>query len=179
MRKACGVSRTIERIILLVQNSREAIKTHTNTFKYTILKKYTQLTYTHIIYTYTPLYTYYSSVAEGQARFSGAAFDHERPFARVYSRLGNPTTEALERVILDLECAYVIRRKYSEGEGVVSEDCAPPLSSLITASGMGAISSVLMSLLNANDHIICGTGELDLVVVCVSVRTRRVACMCV
>jgi O-acetylhomoserine/O-acetylserine sulfhydrylase-like pyridoxal-dependent enzyme len=32
--------------------------------------------------------------------------NQERPFARVYTRLGNPTTEALETVIHDLECGY-------------------------------------------------------------------------
>jgi cystathionine beta-lyase/cystathionine gamma-synthase len=36
----------------------------------------------------------------------------------------------------------------------------PIVGTLITSSGMGAISTVLLALLAAGDHIICGTGVL-------------------
>jgi len=103
----------------------------------------------------------FGSVAEGQARFSGASFDGERPFSRVYSRLGNPTSEALETTLLDLECGYV-QRKAAHNVGSSSSSSQQtvvqgPMGALVTASGMGAISAVLMSLLSANDHIIIGT----------------------
>jgi cystathionine beta-lyase/cystathionine gamma-synthase len=57
--------------------------------------------------------------------------------AFTYSRLGNPTTRALEEVLASLEF----------GEAAMA-----------TASGMGAISTVLLSLLNAGDHVIVQRG---------------------
>lgn len=52
-----------------------------------------------------------------------------------YTRYANPTTDAVERKIAALEGA---------------EDCA------VTACGMAAISTALLSVLKAGDHIICG-----------------------
>ncbi|MBA0053243.1 aminotransferase class I/II-fold pyridoxal phosphate-dependent enzyme [Streptomyces sp. AJS327] len=53
--------------------------------------------------------------------------------AYVYSRRGNPTVRALERTLADLEGGT---------------------AALATASGMGAISGVLLSLLRPGDHVI-------------------------
>ncbi|GAB3493387.1 trans-sulfuration enzyme family protein [Amycolatopsis cihanbeyliensis] len=51
----------------------------------------------------------------------------------VYSRYGNPTIRALERAVADLEGG---------------------VAAIATASGMGAINSVLLATLNAGDHVI-------------------------
>ncbi len=69
----------------------------------------------------------FPTVDEGSARFSG---DQE---GFVYSRVGNPTTSLLEQRIADLE----------GGE-----------SALVTASGMGATTSLLWTLLSPGDEII-------------------------
>ncbi|MGH3390101.1 MAG: trans-sulfuration enzyme family protein [Actinomadura sp.] len=61
-----------------------------------------------------------------------AAFDGPDG-AYFYSRLGNPTVRAFEDAVADLEA----------GEGA-----------LATASGMGAISAVLLGLLRSGDHVI-------------------------
>lgn len=67
----------------------------------------------------------------GEKRFLG----EEEGF--IYSRIGNPTVEVLEKRIAELE----------GGE-----------KGLAFASGMGAISAVLLALTKANDHIICSKG---------------------
>ena len=81
----------------------------------------------------TPIYqtsTFcFDSVEQGTRIFCG----EEKGFA--YSRSGNPTTAALERKIAALE----------GGEACVA-----------TASGMGAIGSVLVGLLKAGDHVVAG-----------------------
>lgn len=81
----------------------------------------------------TPIYqtsTFcFETVEEGSAKFSG-----EIP-GFCYSRGGNPTNAALERKIAALE----------GGEACV-----------VTASGMGAVGGVLIGLLKAGDHVICG-----------------------
>lgn len=81
----------------------------------------------------TPIYqtsTFcFHSVEEGSQKFS-----KEIP-GFVYSRAGNPTTAALEKKLAVLE----------GGEACVT-----------TSSGMGAVGSVLVALLKAGDHVICG-----------------------
>lgn len=78
-----------------------------------------------------PLYlssTYtFPTVEDGSARFAG-----EQP-GFVYSRVGNPTTSLLEQRIADLE----------GGE-----------AALVTASGMGATTSLLWTLLSPDDEVI-------------------------
>jgi cystathionine beta-lyase/cystathionine gamma-synthase len=54
-----------------------------------------------------------------------------------YSRLGNPTTRALEETMSALEAGH---------------------AAMATASGMGAISTVVLSLLQAGDHVIVQRG---------------------
>ncbi|MDR1977160.1 MAG: PLP-dependent aspartate aminotransferase family protein [Synergistaceae bacterium] len=81
----------------------------------------------------TPIYmtsTFcFENVDDGMKKFS-----KEKP-GFVYGRSGNPTTAALEA-----KCAAI-----EEGEAAVA-----------TSSGMGAISSVFMSLLKKGDHLIAG-----------------------
>lgn len=55
----------------------------------------------------------------------------------IYSRIGNPTVQVLERRMAELEGAE---------------------SGLAFGSGMGAISAVLIALTKANDHVLCSTG---------------------
>ncbi|MRX72748.1 methionine gamma-lyase [Bacillus lacus] len=73
----------------------------------------------------------FENAAQGEARFSGA---DEGP---VYTRLSNPTVEMLEKKLANLE----------GGE-----------AALAFSSGMGAVSSVLLSLVNQNQHILCSKG---------------------
>ncbi len=67
------------------------------------------------------------SVEEGAARFAGTSA------GPIYTRLGNPTTQALEEAVAALESGY----------GAVA-----------TATGMAAISSVLLALLRQGDHVV-------------------------
>jgi methionine-gamma-lyase len=69
----------------------------------------------------------FRSTAEGAARFSGADPGYK------YTRLGNPTTRALEQCVAEME------------EGV---------DGLATASGMAAISTVFLGLLSPGDHVV-------------------------
>ncbi len=64
---------------------------------------------------------------------SGAAIHNYEQPGYFYSRLGNPTTEALERAMCELE----------QGE-----------AALAFASGMAAISAALFSLVKSGDHIV-------------------------
>lgn len=69
----------------------------------------------------------FRSTEEGAARFAG------RDPGYKYTRLGNPTTSALEQCVAELEEGY---------------------AALATSSGMAAISTVFLSLLDAGDHIV-------------------------
>ena len=79
----------------------------------------------------TPIYQastfVFPSVDEGAARFSGESDGF------IYTRLGNPTLAALERCVSALE----------NGEKAIA-----------FASGMSAISSVVMAIVSAGDHIV-------------------------
>lgn len=83
----------------------------------------------------TPLFqtsTFEFQTAEhGEQSFKGEADGF------IYSRLGNPTVQVLERRMAELEGAE---------------------KGLAFSSGMGAISAVLISLTKANDHVLCSTG---------------------
>ncbi|WP_078593317.1 methionine gamma-lyase [Evansella clarkii] len=83
----------------------------------------------------TPLYqtsTFaFESAEQGEARFSGNESGY------IYSRLGNPTVNELERKIANLEGGE---------EGVAF------------GSGMAAVSAVLIGLLKAGDHLIVSEG---------------------
>lgn len=70
----------------------------------------------------------FESAEQGAAVFAG-----ERP-GYVYSRMGNPTVEALERSVAELEGGY---------------------AGLACGSGMAAIHTTLAVLLQAGDHLVC------------------------
>ncbi len=72
---------------------------------------------------------YFDTPEQGADLFAGRARGH------IYTRIGNPTVEAFERVVADLE----------GGEGAVA-----------FSSGMAAIFASLMSFLNAGDHVVSG-----------------------
>jgi len=69
----------------------------------------------------------FKSAAEGAARFSGSAPGYK------YTRLGNPTVNALEEAVRELEGGY---------------------GALGTASGMAAVSTVFLALLRSGSHVI-------------------------
>ncbi|MCA1011023.1 methionine gamma-lyase [Halobacillus halophilus] len=73
----------------------------------------------------------FQNASEGERRFSGEEEGY------IYSRLGNPTVKALEERMAVLE----------GGE-----------KGLAFASGMAAVSAVLIALTKANDHILCSNG---------------------
>jgi methionine-gamma-lyase len=80
----------------------------------------------------TPIYQVstfgFSSAEEGAALFAGEGKGY------IYSRMGNPTVEALEKSIATLEGGF---------------------AALACASGMAAIHTVLGALLKQGDHVIC------------------------
>lgn len=78
----------------------------------------------------TSTYTF-ETAEQGERRFSGEEDGY------IYSRLGNPTVSVLEERIAALE----------NGE-----------RGLAFASGMAAISAVLIALTKANDHVLCSVG---------------------
>ncbi len=84
----------------------------------------------------TPIYQtstfVFRDAQQGADRFAGKEPGY------IYSRIGNPTVSALEAAVADLE----------GGVGAVA-----------TASGMGAVTTVYMALLNAGDHLV-GTASV-------------------
>ena len=70
----------------------------------------------------------FPSAEEGAARFAGLS---DGP---IYTRLGNPTVQALEEALAELE----------NGAGAIA-----------TATGMAAISTVFLSMLSEGDHVVC------------------------
>lgn len=72
---------------------------------------------------------YFDSPETGAELFAGKREGH------IYSRIGNPTVEAVERVIASLEC----------GEQAVT-----------FSSGMAAIHGTILSFVKSKDHVICG-----------------------
>ncbi|HUG52088.1 MAG TPA: aminotransferase class I/II-fold pyridoxal phosphate-dependent enzyme [Vicinamibacteria bacterium] len=93
----------------------------------------------------------FRSARDGARRFAGLSSAGERPYSRVYTRLGNPTTEYLERVMLQLEAHHVVEKALAAGER------EPTIGSLIFSSGMAAISTVLLSLLRQGDAVLLGS----------------------
>lgn len=83
----------------------------------------------------TPLFqtsTYeFKSAEHGERSFSGEDNGY------IYTRIGNPTVDVLEKRIAALEGAE---------------------RGLAFSSGMGAISAVLIALTKANDHVLCSSG---------------------
>lgn len=92
----------------------------------------------------------FRSARDGADRFIGTSKHGEKPFARIYTRLGNPTTEYLERVLFRLECQHLIDRALDANEK------EPTIGSMVVASGMAAISTTLLALLRTGDGVIAG-----------------------
>lgn len=93
----------------------------------------------------------FASVREGAGRFVGATMGGEKPYARVYTRLGNPTTEHLERALFRLECQHLI------DAAIAADERQPSVGVLVASSGMGAISVVLLGLVRSGDAVVAGT----------------------
>ena len=92
----------------------------------------------------------FSSVRDGADRFLGMSKGGERPYARVYTRMGNPTTEYLEKVLFQLEAHHVIEK------ALAVDEKEPTIGTLIFGSGMGAISTLFLSLLRSGDAVLAG-----------------------
>jgi methionine-gamma-lyase len=92
----------------------------------------------------------FESVRDGADRFLGMAKGGERPYARVYTRLGNPTTEYLERALFRLEAHHVIEK------ALAADEREPTIGSLVFSSGMGALSTLFLSLVGAGDAVLAG-----------------------
>jgi methionine-gamma-lyase len=92
----------------------------------------------------------FASVRDGAERFLGMSKGGERPYARVYTRMGNPTTEYLEKVLLQLEAHHVIEK------ALAADETEPTIGTLIFSSGMGAISSLFLSILRSGDTVLAG-----------------------
>jgi len=92
----------------------------------------------------------FKNVKDGADRFIGKSQHGEKPFARIYTRLGNPTTEYLERVLFRLECQHMIDKALDNDER------EPTVGSMVLSSGMAAISSTLIALLQTGDGVISG-----------------------
>lgn len=92
----------------------------------------------------------FANVQDGASRFIGASTGDEKPYSRIYTRLGNPTTEHLEKHLFRLECQHLIDAAIEADEGT------PSIGTLATSSGMAAISVVLFGLVRAGDTVVCG-----------------------
>ena len=92
----------------------------------------------------------FRSVRDGADRFLGMSKGGERPYARIYTRLGNPTTEYLERVLFQLEAHHVIEK------ALAVDEPEPTVGALIFSSGMGAIATLVLSLVRSGDTVLAG-----------------------
>ncbi|MCX7744506.1 MAG: aminotransferase class I/II-fold pyridoxal phosphate-dependent enzyme [Flavobacteriales bacterium] len=92
----------------------------------------------------------FKDVADGAARFLGVSPSGEKPYARIYTRLGNPNTEYLEKVLFQLECDHIIYNALS------ADEKTPTIASLVSASGMAAITTVILGFVRPGDCIIVG-----------------------
>jgi methionine-gamma-lyase len=93
----------------------------------------------------------FRNVRDGADRFLGMAKGGERPYARIYTRLGNPTSEYLERILFQLEAHHAIEK------ALAADEPEPTIGCLIASSGMGAIATLLLSLVRAGDAVLAGT----------------------
>ncbi|HEX7413229.1 MAG TPA: aminotransferase class I/II-fold pyridoxal phosphate-dependent enzyme [Bacteroidia bacterium] len=92
----------------------------------------------------------FKDVADGASRFLGNSPSGEKPFARIYTRLGNPNTEYLEKVLFQLECAHII------DNALAKDEKTPTIASLVFASGMAAITTIIMGFVKPGDAIVVG-----------------------
>jgi methionine-gamma-lyase len=92
----------------------------------------------------------FQSAEQGAQRFQGISTGGEKPFSKIYTRLGNPNSSHLERTITQLECHHILEAAHKAG------DLEPLIGSILYSSGMGAISSVLISLTESGDSLVLG-----------------------
>ncbi len=92
----------------------------------------------------------FRDVKDGADRFLGMSKGGERPYARIYTRLGNPTTEYLERLLFRLEAQHVIEK------ALAVDEKEPTIGCLIFGSGMGAVSTLILSLVKSGDCVVAG-----------------------
>jgi methionine-gamma-lyase len=92
----------------------------------------------------------FKSVRDGADRFLGMSKGGERPYARIYTRLGNPTTEYIERVLFRLEAHHLIEK------ALAADEREPTIGCLVFGSGMGAVSTLVLSLVSAGDAVLAG-----------------------
>lgn len=92
----------------------------------------------------------FKDVQEGADRFLGVSPSGEKPYARIYTRLGNPNTEYLEKKIFQLECAHIIDR------ALAADEPDPTIGAFVFASGMAAISTTLMGFIKPGDGLVIG-----------------------
>ncbi len=93
----------------------------------------------------------FRTVKDGAERFLGESKSGEKPFARIYTRLGNPTTEYLEKVLFRLDCQHLI------DAALAADERKPTIASLVCASGMGAIACTTFALVKSGSEIISGS----------------------
>ncbi|MBF0547349.1 MAG: aminotransferase class I/II-fold pyridoxal phosphate-dependent enzyme [Candidatus Riflebacteria bacterium] len=92
----------------------------------------------------------FRNVKDGADRFLGQSQSGEKPFARIYTRLGNPTTEHLEKLLFRLDCQHII------DAALAADEKKPTIGTLVFSSGMGAISCTTYALVKSGDTIISG-----------------------
>jgi len=92
----------------------------------------------------------FQNVKDGADRFLGMSPSGEKPFARIYTRLGNPNTEYLEKVLFQLECNHIIE------SSLKSDEKEPTIGCLVFASGMAAISTTIMAFIKPGDALMIG-----------------------
>lgn len=92
----------------------------------------------------------FQNVQEGADRFIGMSPSGEKPYARIYTRLGNPNTEYLEKVMFQLECSHIIEN------ALENDEKEPTIGCLVFASGMAAISTTIMAFIQPGDAIMIG-----------------------
>jgi cystathionine beta-lyase/cystathionine gamma-synthase len=96
----------------------------------------------------------------GPKLFDALLLESDRP-PHAYSRWSNPTLRALEERLVALETAGARPRT-----GLFGRRKANPVAAVATASGMAAVSALLLTLLAAGDHVVasevCYAGSVEL-----------------
>lgn len=93
----------------------------------------------------------FRNVKDGADRFLGVSKSGEKPYARIYTRLGNPTTEYLEKALFQLDCQHII------DAALAADERKPTIASLVCSSGMSAIACTTLALVKSGDEVICGS----------------------
>ncbi|MDD3000540.1 MAG: aminotransferase class I/II-fold pyridoxal phosphate-dependent enzyme, partial [Candidatus Riflebacteria bacterium] len=92
----------------------------------------------------------FRNVKDGADRFLGISQSGEKPYARIYTRLGNPTTEYLEKTLFQLDCQHLI------DAALAADEKKPTIASLVCSSGMSATACTTLAMVKSGDEILCG-----------------------